>query len=174
MFEFAFGGEGYCPVVADRSDQGSARCDPPQSRIVLPPAGLGENDEDLPELGVVVDPRPRVPAPVDDSHERDGGSAGELAPALADFEGHVDRPIQRILRVEGDLGVGIGVVSDENIRATFGYRGDVPDDDAGRPRRRLALLGGVTGCFALAMLMIVMRGLLSRATDMDEFMRVVA
>ena len=36
------------------------------------------------------------------------------------------------------------------------------------------LLGGITGCFALALLMVVMRGRLRQATDMDEFMQVVA
>ena len=46
--------------------------------------------------------------------------------------------------------------------------------DANPPVIALALLGGITGCFALALLMVVMRGLLRQATDMDEFMQVVA
>lgn len=42
------------------------------------------------------------------------------------------------------------------------------------PAVAIALIGGLTGCATLAVLMVVMRGLLKQATEMDEFMSEVA
>ena len=46
--------------------------------------------------------------------------------------------------------------------------------NADPPAVAIVLIGGLTGCATLAALMLVMRGLLKKATEMDEFMSEVA